>query len=448
MKATILSTAISALALTVPAQVSFAQSGNDGGECSGGLCGAPNMTGGGCGCGGGSILIAMTDVGDTYQYADDYDSDGFEDDFDNCPFAANFDQLDADGDSVGDVCDNCISSANLEQLDADADGLGDACDGDDDNDGFDDAVDTCRLIANPSQNDNDGDGLGDACDDNDDNDRLLDFEDSCPYVAGTAEEVNDPELCVLDVDDDGISDRFDNCVELYNGGQEDFDGDGIGDLCDSDLDDDGLPNIDDNCANRPNASQLDTDRDGRGDVCDDRMCFVVRRKEDIQAGAPLDDPNHCLDPELTFQVLSVPYEVTVTDEATQLHIFANRANTPIHYQWRLIDGPSGADVDIRNARGAVSSSDAFEYRYLENEVATFQADTPGTYTVQLKAELPYGDPLFGDQSFDTSETTFDMTVLEGEGGGCTSLPGQTNTALAWLLGAAGLVFALRLRRRR
>jgi MYXO-CTERM domain-containing protein len=40
-----------------------------------------------------------------------------------------------------------------------------------------------------------------------------------------------------------------------------------------------------------------------------------------------------------------------------------------------------------------------------------------------------------------------MTVLEGEGGGCTSLPGQTNTALAWLVGAAGLAFFLGRRRR-
>jgi hypothetical protein len=445
MKTTFLTAMLSAAALVLPSQVSFAQSGNDGGECSGGLCGAPNMTGGGCGCGGGSILIAMTDVGDTYQYADDYDSDGFEDDFDNCPFAANFDQADADGDGVGDICDSCISAGNADQIDTDGDGLGDACDPDSDNDGFDDPVDNCPLVANPSQNDNEGDGLGDACDIDDDNDGLNDAEDDCPYVAGTAAEVGNSALCDLDVDFDGISDRLDNCVEVNNGGQEDLDGDGFGDVCDSDLDGDGLANVLDNCGNRPNLSQVDTDRDGLGDACDDRMCFVVRRIEDIRAGSPIDSPNHCLDPSLTFQVLSVPYDVTVSGEPTQLHIFANRQNTPIQYQWRVISKPSGADVTVRNARGAVSSSDAFEYRYVTDEVATFEADMPGDYEIQLSAALPFGDQQFPE--VDTAQTSFTMTVLEGEGGGCTSLPGQTNTALAWLVGAAGLVFFLGRRRR-
>jgi hypothetical protein len=432
MKTTIL-TLLSALALILPVQ-SFAQSGNDGGECSGGLCGAPNMTGGGgCGCGGGSILIAMTDVGDTYQYADDYDSDGFEDDFDNCPFAANFDQLDADADGVGDICDSCVSAANALQIDSDADGRGDACDADDDNDGFEDAIDTCRTVANPSQNDNDGDGEGDACDIDDDNDGLNDAEDDCPYVFGTRADVGGSALCDLDVDFDGISDRLDNCVEVNNGGQENLDGDLLGDACDSDMDGDGLPNVTDNCFDQANIDQLDTDRDGQGDACDDRMCFVVRRIEDIQAGAPIQDGDHCLDPNVTFQVLSVPYDQTVTGQPTPLHIFANRPNTPIQYQWRVIDRPAGADVTIRHARGAVSSSDAFEYRYIADEVAEFEADVPGDYLIQLSAQLPFGDTQF--PGIDTSETTFTMTVLEGEGGGCTSLPGQTNTAMAWLIAA-------------
>ena len=425
MKTTLLTTVFSALALVLPTQVSLAQSGSgdDGGECSGGLCGAPNMTGGGCGCGGGSILIAMTDVGDTYQYADDYDSDGFEDDFDNCPFAANFDQADADGDSVGDICDSCVGAANLDQFDSDGDGLGDACDGDDDNDGFEDALDVCPTVANPSQNDNDVDGLGDACDVDDDNDGLNDVEDDCPYVAGTAADVGDTSLCDLDVDFDGI-----------------------GDVCDSDRDGDSLADLVDNCAAVPNLGQLDTDRDGFGDACDERLCFVVRRIEDIRAGVPLgDNAQHCLDPSLTFQVLSVPYDVTVAGEPTPLHIFANRQDTPMEYQWRVISRPAGADVTIRNARGAVSNSEIFEYRYLSGEDATFEADVPGDYEIQLRAELPFGDAQFPEVA--TAQTSFTMTVLEGEGGGCTTLPGQTNTALAWLVGAAGLTFFIGRRRR-
>src|SRR5690349_17454792 len=89
------------LMLTLAASAASAQSG--GGECSGGLCGTPNQSGGGCGCGCGcSILVAMTDRGETYQFADDFDGDGIEDQYDNCPFLANYDQTESDGDSAGD----------------------------------------------------------------------------------------------------------------------------------------------------------------------------------------------------------------------------------------------------------------------------------------------------------------------------------------------------------
>ena len=40
-----------------------------------GQCGTPNMSGGGGGGGGGAVLIANTDLGDTYQHADDFDED-------------------------------------------------------------------------------------------------------------------------------------------------------------------------------------------------------------------------------------------------------------------------------------------------------------------------------------------------------------------------------------
>jgi len=74
-------------------------------------------------------------------------------------------------------------------------------------------------------------------------------------------------LVETDADGDGVPDATDNCPAVPNAGQEDLDGDGLGDACDPDIDGDGLVNEDD-AFPFDAAEWLDTDGDEIGNNAD------------------------------------------------------------------------------------------------------------------------------------------------------------------------------------
>ncbi|TNF38591.1 MAG: hypothetical protein EP329_00140 [Deltaproteobacteria bacterium] len=236
------------------------------------------------------------DCNDVDNHLTDGDHDNVCDPDDNCPDDANPAQTDQDGDDVGDVCDACTdldgdgwgrdgtplelcanagadcddAGSNATDVDVDnicdpddtctdldrdgwgragyddsgcANGTDDDCADDDanatdgDHDNVCDPADNCATVANGDQSDVDGDGVGDLCDpctdlDGDGWGRAGLDDSGC--AKGADDDCDDTTpLPNTDLDGDNVCGASDNCPNVANPGQEDSNGNGLGDVCDN-----------------------------------------------------------------------------------------------------------------------------------------------------------------------------------------------------------------------
>jgi hypothetical protein len=124
----------------------------------------------------------------------------------------------------------------------------------------------------------------------------------------------------LDYDVDGVRDRDDNCPLVWNPGQEDDSGEGVGNACQVvdvfgsallDSDGDQVPDFSDNCVSFPNPDQADTQGPGGGSVPDGigDACREQAAQVRLASGATSFElrygPAQLLQPEGDFTYLTV-----------------------------------------------------------------------------------------------------------------------------------------------
>ena len=286
--------------------------------------------------------------------------------------------------------------------------------------GTSDALTMTSIVTGPAS-DIDGDGI-------------IDSLDNCPNVSNANQrdfDSNGEGDACEDSDGDGILDKQDICPLIPNPGQEDLNFNGIGDACE-DSDGDGIIDLYDNCPKVPNADQSDMDGDGIGDVCDndkdgdgidndkDNCPDVANADQKDSDGNGVGDACENSTPLANAQsvttVEDIPLEITLTG--------SDADGDTLTYS--IVDNPTSGTVSLDGSKATYTpnagyfGSDSFTFKVNDGSLDSEKA----TISITVTSNDLDGDGVLNDD--DECPNTPSGTVVDTKGCPFFTLPVDNN----------------------